>query len=67
MTDAVDRFSGIGRKADLAAPGDDELWCEALGIGSTEFLNVIVGLNKASGMEVPEADYRRRNLGKGAR
>jgi acyl carrier protein len=50
----------LGNIAPEADPGDlsdDEDMREALDLDSMDFLNFVIGLNKASGVDIPEADY----------
>ena len=35
----------------------DQTWREQLEIDSMDFLNFVIGLNKQTGIEIPEADY----------
>jgi acyl carrier protein len=71
---ALDLLGGIAPEADLSALGDDEELREVLDIDSMDFLNFVAALHKATGIDIPEADYRQlftlagiqRYLGKGA-
>ena len=47
----------VAPEADAATLSPDEPLREALDIDSFDFLNVLIGLNVALGVEVPEADY----------
>jgi len=47
----------VAPDTDPAALGPDQGVREALEIDSFDFLNVLVGLHRALGVEVPEADY----------
>lgn len=47
----------IAPEVDLAQWNPDENLMEALNIDSFDFLNFIVGLNDALGVDIPEADY----------
>jgi acyl carrier protein len=51
----------VAPEADPATLGPDEPLREALDIDSFDFLNVLIGLHKALGVEVPEADYGQLN------
>jgi acyl carrier protein len=70
---ALDLLGGIAPEADLDTLGDEEELREALDIDSMDFLNFVAGLHKATGVDIPEADYRQlftlagvqRYLGKG--
>jgi acyl carrier protein len=72
---ALDLLAAIAPEADFAALGDAEPLREALDIDSLDFLNFVAGLHKATGIDIPEADYRElftlagieRYLGKQAR
>jgi acyl carrier protein len=35
----------------------DQTWREQFEIDSMDFLNFVIGLNKQTGIEIPEADY----------
>ena len=50
-------LGGIAPEADLAAldPGADLR--ETLDLDSMDFLNFVVGLHQATGIDVPESDY----------
>lgn len=71
---ALDLLAGIAPEADLDALGDEEELREVLDLDSMDFLNFVAGLHQATGLDIPEADYRRlftlagvqRYLGKGA-
>ncbi len=54
---AAEVLAGIAPEAELATVGDDEDLREALDLDSMDFLNFVVGLHKASGHPIPEADY----------
>jgi acyl carrier protein len=47
----------IAPEADLNQLKADEDLRAALGIDSFDFLNLMIGLNEALGVEIPEADY----------
>ncbi len=56
---ALDLLGGIAPEADLDALGDEEDLREVLDIDSMDFLNFVAALHKATGIDIPEADYRR--------
>lgn len=56
---AIDILSGIAPEADFAALGDDEALREVLDLDSMDFLNFIAALHQATGVDIPEADYRK--------
>jgi acyl carrier protein len=51
-------LAAIAPEADLAALGEDEPLRAALDIDSLDFLNFVAALHKATGIDIPEADYR---------
>ena len=51
----------IAPEADLDALSPHENVRRALDIDSFDFLNFIIGLNEALGVEIPEADYGELN------
>ena len=55
---ALDLLGSISPEANLAALGEDEGLREALDLDSMDFLNFVVALHKATGIDIPEADYR---------
>lgn len=55
---AIDILSGIAPEADLDALRDDDELREVLDLDSMDFLNFIAALHKATGADIPEADYR---------
>lgn len=55
---ALDLLGGIAAEAELDAPGDEEEWREVLDIDSMDFLNFAAAPHKATGIDIPEADYR---------
>lgn len=55
---ALDLLGSIAPEANLAALGEDEGLREALDLDSMDFLNFVVALHKATGIDIPEADYR---------
>jgi len=53
-------FKGLKKIAPEANPAEvapDENLREALDIDSFDFLNLLIGLHEALGVEIPEADY----------
>ncbi|MCT2398330.1 acyl carrier protein [Novosphingobium mangrovi (ex Huang et al. 2023)] len=54
---AIDILGGIAPEADFDMLEDDEELREALDLDSMDFLNFITGLHKATGADIPEADY----------
>lgn len=67
MTDAeltaaiVAELRKVAPDTDPAALTPDQGLRESLEIDSFDFLNVLVGLHRALGIEVPEADYGQLN------
>ncbi len=57
----VEALSQIAPEADFDDLEADEDLREALDIDSFDFLNFLIGLNEALGVEIPEADYGRVN------
>ena len=55
---ALDLLGSIAPEANLAALGEDEGLREALDLDSMDFLNFVVALHKATGIDMPEAEYR---------
>ena len=55
---ALDLLGGIAPEADLSALGGNDELREVLDIDSMDFLNFIAALHKATGIDIPEADYR---------
>lgn len=47
----------VAPEADLDEVGAGETLQEALDLDSMDFLNFVVGLHEATGLEVPERDY----------
>ena len=47
----------VAPEADLDEVGDGETLQEALDLDSIDFLNFVVGLHEATGIEIPERDY----------
>lgn len=56
---ASDILGGIAPEADLAALSDDDELREVLDLNSMDFLNFVAGLHAATGMDIPESDYRK--------
>ena len=52
-------LAGIAPEADLAGVGDDEDLRAALDLDSMDFLNLVIGLSKGAGVDIPEKDYPR--------
>lgn len=50
-------ISQIAPEADLNQLNPDESIQKALDIDSFDFLNMLIGVNQETGVEVPEADY----------
>ena len=53
---AAEVLAGIAPEADLAAVGEDDDLREALDLDSMDFMNFVIGVSRASGRNVPEAD-----------
>ncbi len=47
----------VAPEADLDEVGVEETLQEALDLDSIDFLNLVVGLHEATGLEIPERDY----------
>jgi acyl carrier protein len=47
----------IAPEADLAAVDRDSDFREQIDIDSFDFLNVVIGLHEALGVDIPESDY----------
>ncbi|MGK2914780.1 MAG: acyl carrier protein [Porticoccaceae bacterium] len=47
----------IAPEADVASVGGGEDIRQALDLDSMDFLNLVIGLHKRTGVDVPEADY----------
>ncbi len=47
----------VAPEVDLDQVGPDETLQEALDLDSIDFLNFVVGLHEATGLEIPERDY----------
>ncbi|MEY5100560.1 MAG: hypothetical protein RJA36_3279 [Pseudomonadota bacterium] len=56
---AAEVLAGIAPEADLGQVRDDEDLREALDLDSMDFQNFVIGLHRASGVPIPEADYPR--------
>jgi len=54
---AAEVLADIAPEADIEALNDDEDMREALDLDSMDFLNFAIGLNKKSGVSIPESDY----------
>ena len=63
MTDAdlkqiiMDAILEIAPEADFQALDPDDGLREQLDLDSMDFLNVVIGLHEALGIDIPEADY----------
>ena len=47
----------VAPEADLDQVGTNETLQESLDLDSIDFLNFVIGLHEASGVEIPERDY----------
>lgn len=56
-----DALSQIAPEADFDDLEENEDIREALDIDSFDFLNFLIGLNEAVGVDIPESDYSRVN------
>lgn len=56
---AFDVLGAIAPEADLSALAEDDELREALDLDSMDFLNFVAALHKATGVDIPEADYKR--------
>jgi len=56
----------VAPEADLDQVGPGETLQEALDLDSIDFLNVVVGLHEATGLEIPERDYPQLSTLEGA-
>jgi acyl carrier protein len=54
---AAEVLGDIAPEADPNTLSDEEDLREALDLDSMDFLNFVIGLHKASGVDIPEADY----------
>jgi acyl carrier protein len=54
---AAEVLGDIAPEADPDTLSDEEDLREALDLDSMDFLNFVIGLHKASGVDIPEADY----------
>lgn len=52
-------LADIAPEADVGAVAGDEDIRQALDLDSMDFLNLVIGLHRCTGVEVPEADYPR--------
>jgi acyl carrier protein len=57
-TIALDALGEIAPEADLSALADGDDLREVLDLDSMDFLNFVTALHKATGADIPEADYR---------
>lgn len=60
-TDEIVRtvLHAVAPEADLDDLGPDDTLRESLDLDSIDFLNFVVGLHEATGVEIPERDYGR--------
>ena len=56
----------VAPEADIDDVGPGETLQEALDLDSIDFLNFVVGLTEATGVEIPERDYPRLSTLEGA-
>ena len=56
----------VAPDADLDQVGPDETLQEALDLDSIDYLNLVVGLHEATGLEIPERDYPQLSTLEGA-
>jgi acyl carrier protein len=56
---ALDILAGIAPEADLGSLSEDDEVREVRDLDSMDFLNFITALHKATGADIPEADYKR--------
>lgn len=52
-------LANIAPEADLSTVGESQDLREAVDLDSMDFLNLIIGLSRESGVSIPEADYPR--------
>ena len=50
-------LADIAPEAELADVGESEDLRAALDLDSMDFLNLVIGLHEATGVDIPEADY----------
>jgi acyl carrier protein len=55
----VKTLHGVAPDVDPASLDPDESWREQTDLDSMDFLNLVIGLHKALGVEIPEVDYPR--------
>jgi acyl carrier protein len=55
----------VAPEADLDQVAPGETLQEALDLDSMDFLNFVVGLHEATGLEIPERDYRQLSTAEG--
>jgi len=55
----MDAILEIAPEADFEALDPDDGLREQLDLDSMDFLNVVIGLHEALGLDIPEADYPR--------
>lgn len=56
----------VAPEADLDQVGAGETLQEALDLDSIDFLNLVIGLHEATGIEIPERDYPQLSTLEGA-
>ena len=56
---ACDILGGIAPEANLAVLSDEDELREVLDLDSMDFLNFIAALHAATGLDIPESDYRK--------
>jgi len=52
-----DCISRIAPDADVAALADDDELQDRLDLDSMDFLNIVIAVHEATGIEIPERDY----------
>lgn len=55
----VKALRGVAPDIDAATLDPDESWREQTDLDSMDFLNLMIALHRALGIEIPEADYPR--------
>lgn len=55
----LDILGGIAPEADLGTLSEGDELREVLDLDSMDFLNFIAALHQATGVDIPEADYKR--------
>lgn len=54
---AIDILRGIAPEVDFDRLGDGDGLRETLDLDSMDFLNFVIALHKATGIDIPETDY----------